>query len=111
MSKVKFSFWIILLCIGSLSAQFEMGVKFGINSTDLNSDTISIITNNSEELSLAFKEADYGVHIGLYTRLSALGWYLEPAAFLNSSNVTYQLSEFNDGEIITSLKNESFFQY
>lgn len=93
---------------GSISAQFEMGVKVGINSTQLVSDSINLITSDEEQLNLAFQEADYGVHLGLYMRLSAFGFYLEPAGFINSSKVTYQLSEIQNGEVITSFKNESF---
>lgn len=102
-----FSLIAILLSI-SASAQFEMGVKFGVNSTELASDSIDLITSDEEQLNLAFQEADYGVHLGLYFRLSALGFYIEPAGFINSSNVTYKLSEIQNGEIITSLKNESY---
>ena len=104
---------LILIIIGiffssSLFAQFEMGVKFGVNSTELASDSINLVTTDQNQLKIAFQNADYGVHLGLYMRLSAVGFYIEPAGFVNSSSVTYQLSEIQDGEIITSLKNESF---
>lgn len=100
----------IFLC-NSISAQFEMGVKFGINSTQLASDSIDFVTTNQDQIKLAIQDSDYGVHIGLYMRFSLAGLYIEPAGFVNSSKVTYKLSEIQDSEIITSLKNESFTSF
>lgn len=88
-------------------AQIELGIKAGISSMDLAAEGI-IVQNDDNNLELNFADAEYGVHFGVYTRLSFLGIFIEPAAIFNSSSVNYQLDDYSEEGVLTSLKNESY---
>ena len=90
-----------------LLAQIEIGVKAGISSLDLASDGI-IVQNEENNLALNFANAEYGVHFGLYSRLSFLGVFVEPAVIFNSSSVNYMVEDYSEGGVLTTLKNESY---
>lgn len=108
MKKVSF---IILLCISFVtisSAQFEFGVKGGISSFELASEGIVISNPENSHLELNFANAEYGVHFGLYSRISFLGLYVEPAVLFNSNTVTFNLEELSEDSTISTLKSESY---
>lgn len=88
-------------------SQIEFGAKIGINSLDLVTDGIKV-NNNNRFLDINYSGATYGNHIGLYSRLSILGIYVEPALLLNSNNVHYTLDDYSEGGILSTFINESY---
>lgn len=89
-------------------SQFELGIKTGISSTDLSPKSI-VINNGGNDMTLSIKEANYGFHLGLYTRVTIANIFIEPSFLFNSSSVDYNLSEeiFDTG-IISSIRSESY---
>ena len=67
-------------------AQFELGLKTGISSTDLSPKSI-LINNDGNNMTLSIQEANYGFHFGLYTRITIANIFIEPSFLFNSSSV------------------------
>ncbi len=92
-----------------LSAQFEFGIKAGLSSIDLITNSISV-NDGEKNYDIAYADSQYGHHFGLYTRLKVVGIYLEPAAIFNSNSINYHLSEYTEDGVIKTLKNETYNQ-
>ncbi len=88
-------------------SQFEAGLKFGISSIDVVSNGINV-DNGIHNLKINLGEAEYGYHFGLYTRLSFLGIYLEPAVLFNSNSVNYQIDNFGESPIVGEILSEKY---
>lgn len=90
------------------SAQIELGMRMGLSSLDLaNSDVKKIITTDGE-LALTLEEADYGVHFGLYSRLSLFNIYIEPNVLFNSSTLNYKLEDFGESGVVEDVKSATY---
>ena len=87
--------------------QIEFGIKAGLSSYDLAKDGI-IANNGDNHLEFNIKNAGYGHHFGIYTRLSALGIYLEPAILFNSNKVTYSITEYGESGTFNTIKNDQY---
>lgn len=88
--------------------QFEMGMKMGLSTTELTPKSI-LFNNGENDMSLSIRDANYGFHFGLYTRVSFANLFIEPSFLLNSSSVDYDLTEeiFDTG-IISNIRSESY---
>jgi hypothetical protein len=80
----------------------------GISSTELSPKSI-LFNNGENDMSLSIREANYGFHFGLYTRVSFANLFIEPSFLLNSSSVDYDLTEeiFDTG-IISNIRSEMY---
>ncbi|MDF1696237.1 MAG: outer membrane beta-barrel protein [Saprospiraceae bacterium] len=99
----------LLMLLSTLSyGQFEMGLKAGLSSMDLSPESI-LINNGESTTELSIREANYGYHFGLYTRISVANIFIEPAFLFNSSSVEYNLDEqiFDQG-IFSTIKTETY---
>jgi len=106
MKKILFG---LFMFVSTMSfAQFEIGLKTGLSSTDLTPGSI-LLPNQDNTTTLSIKEANYGFHFGLYTRVTIANIFIEPAFLFNSSSVDYDLSEeiFDTG-VISSIRSESY---
>ena len=104
---------ILILCLALftnlLNAQFEFGIKGGLNSIDLITDGIQI-NNGSQVIDIDFKNSDYGHHLGLYTRAKFLGIYVEPAAIFNSNKVSYSITDYSENGPLNEIVSEKYFK-
>ena len=98
---------LLLLSFFSTKAQIEFGIKGGFNSIDLVSDGIKI-NDGIKNLQINFKDASYGHHFGIYTRLSFLGIFIEPSVLFNSNKVSYTLVDYNENGLENTLLNETY---
>ncbi len=89
-------------------AQIEFGLKGGLSSLDLISQGIDV-NNGSNKFKIDFRDAAYGHHFGLYTRIKFLGMYVEPAALFNSNQVNYTLTDYSEGDVITKIFSEKYY--
>ncbi len=96
-----------LLSLASVNAQFEAGIKAGLHSSDLVSEGI-VISSGDNTYKLNFLDSEYGIHFGLYTRVSLLGFYIEPSVVFNSARVNYLLEDFDENGPFEVIKNESY---
>jgi hypothetical protein len=108
MKKIVLLSCILFLGFNSVKSQVEVGVKLGINSTDLATGGFSVITDGQNNFNLFLQQANYGVHFGLYSRVNLLGIFIEPGILLNSTGVTYRIDEFDEGGVVSIFKNERY---
>ena len=106
MKKLIFAF-ALLFSTYCASSQIEFGIKAGLNSIDLVSNSIKI-NNGIDFKEIRFRESKYGHHFGVYTRLNILGIYIEPGAIFNSNSVTYSLDDYSSDQPVSTLVNESY---
>ncbi|MBK8700720.1 MAG: outer membrane beta-barrel protein [Saprospiraceae bacterium] len=100
---------LLLVCLQSqMNAQFEFGIKGGLSSVDLISDGIKV-DDGINHLQLDFVNSAYGHHLGLYSRVSFLGIYLEPAALFNSNMINYRLTDYSEDGVLTVLFREKYY--
>lgn len=100
-------FFLTILLIQDAKGQIEFGIKAGLSSYDLAEDGI-VINNGTNRIEWNISNAGYGHHFGIYTRLSALGLYIEPALLFNSNTVSYDIKTYGESGIIQTLKNEKY---
>ena len=100
---------LLFICIAfAANAQLEFGIKAGLSSQNL-TDKKLLIPGNDTDLELAIHKANYGFHFGMYSRLSLLTLFIEPAVLFNSSSVEYNLSEtiFDQG-VVNTIRSETY---
>lgn len=102
------SIMFILIPLCHLSGQIEIGVKMGLFTSDQIIENFPIQSTGDQGIQLNLQNAQYGVHVGVYSRLKLFGLFIEPGIILNSSAHFYTLQQFNEGEIFSSLKTERF---
>lgn len=98
---------LLMMLIQSINAQIEFGLKAGLSSYDLADDGI-LANNNGNNIEWKIADAGYGHHFGIYTRLSALGLYLEPAMLFNSNTVTYDIKTYGESGVFNTLQKEKY---
>lgn len=98
---------LLMVLIQSINAQIEFGLKAGLSSYDLADDGI-LANNNGNNIEWKIADAGYGHHFGIYTRLSALGLYLEPAMLFNSNTVTYDIKTYGESGVFNTLQKEKY---
>lgn len=95
----------ILFCILAIqaNAQIRFGFRGGVSTSQLTSETIE-----ANGVSLAIKDANYGVHIGIFGRAKlSERLYLQPEVAFNSSSVDFQVNDFSDG-LMNSVLTEKY---
>ena len=97
----------ILLMSHKTYSQIEFGLKAGMSSMDLISESIQA-GNGMVGYELSFHDASYGHHLGLYSRVSFLGIYLEPAFIFNSNKVDYTLKSYTESGVFRTIVSERY---
>ena len=93
MKKLAFLVIAILFLSMNAGAQIRYGLRAGLSSTNLDKETIQ--TNG---VSLAVKDADYGFHFGLFARGRLTEHlYIQPEVVFNSSTVHFTVTDLQDG--------------
>ena len=94
----KQQFFALILCSFCLlplsQAQIKFGLRGGISTTDLDANEL-LITNRDdfESLRLGIKEAKYGIHFGLFTRIHIKKFFIQPEVIFNTSEVSFESTE------------------
>lgn len=107
MKKIMLSLVVSICILSTGYSQFEIGVKAGVSSFDLASEGI-IFKDDNRDYKLNFANAEYGVHFGIYSRVSFLGLYVEPAVLFNSNTVNFNLEELSEDGPLNTLKSETY---
>lgn len=88
-------------------SQIEIGLKAGISSYDLANKGL-IVKDQNETFQWKILDAGYGHHLGVYTRLTLLGLYVEPALLFNSSTVNYNLKTYSENGVLNVIRQETY---
>jgi hypothetical protein len=107
MMKQVLLFVFVLVISFTAHSQIEFGVKAGLSSYDLAKDGL-IANNGTQNIEWNISKAGYGHHFGIYTRLSMLGLYLEPALLFNSNTVTYDIKRYGESGVFNTIKSEKY---
>ena len=78
----------------SLSAQMKFGIKAGISTTELSgSDFVK------DGLTLKLKDANYGMHFGVFARGQAGILFIQPEATFNSISAEYEIENISGSDV------------
>jgi len=95
---MKKLFAILLTVLIALPAfsQLNFGIKAGVSTTSITmSDAKSITSGSSTYLVDKVKSANYGIHAGIFARLSISKLYIQPELLFASRSNEYTLSKVN----------------
>lgn len=83
----------------SIAAQFEFGLKAGLATEALQGQSLKISGEGVNDLSLALKEADYGIQAGIFLRIP-LGekLFLQPEFTFNTTEANFELDNPEQNE-------------
>ncbi len=105
MKKLVFLTLAFLMLPLSIEAQSKFGVRAGISTANLYKETVE-----ESNLKIAIKEANYGVHFGIFARVFvSTRFYLQPELLVNSNSVDFEINDPGDGLFNKILKEK--YQY
>lgn len=107
MRQLSFILVLVIMTFTESFSQIEFGIKAGLSSYDLANEGI-LISDENQNIKWNIADAGFGHHFGIYTRLSALGLYLEPALLFNSNKVTYDITTYGESGVFNTVKNEKY---
>lgn len=110
MKKIQILTLLLAFSVTTGSAQIRFGLKAGITSTDLDVSELMIDQPGlSERLTLALKDANYGIQIGAQIR-AYLGdnFILQPEILFNSNTVEFQVDDLDNPDITNAIFEESY---
>ncbi|MCB0659961.1 MAG: outer membrane beta-barrel protein [Saprospiraceae bacterium] len=98
-------FCLSLLLVTTVSAQFEFGIKGGLSTSLSKSENFFQDAVKSKSF---WTKAQYGHHLGIYSRLKLASVYLEPSILFNSDKVTYMIDDYTEGKLFNTLIEDSY---
>ncbi|MEO6189229.1 MAG: hypothetical protein ABIO44_01585 [Saprospiraceae bacterium] len=108
--KILISFLFVFLLIDNQAkAQFEWGFLVGGSSVNIKPQTF-VVTSDSklDSFSLAFKEANYGVHFGGFVRFNLGHFIIQPELLFNSNKTSFKWKEFGQFQTSDSILYERY---
>ncbi len=98
---------LLILFAAPTYSQLKIGLKGGLSTTELNAEDFNVIrAGGLNDLEVAFKEANYGIHGGLVIRAQFNKFLVQPEILFNSSSVEYDVTDLSSQ--ITEIKEEKF---
>ncbi len=89
-------------------AQFKIGLKGGINTSDLKPSQLAIHNVQSlNDFTLAVKDANYGLHFGLLMQAQIGNFFIQPELLFNSNSVDFSVRDIGDG-VTEKIFNEKY---
>ncbi|MFT5386314.1 MAG: hypothetical protein ACI81W_003727 [Saprospiraceae bacterium] len=109
MKKSLLLFAVCFLAFQSLQAQFKMGFRGGLSTTDVVPGEL-LITNSDavKELGISVMDANYGAHIGMFMQGKIGRFFIQPEVLFNTSTVNYKIREFTGPNTVEIIKTERF---
>jgi hypothetical protein len=89
-------FFAIMISVSAYTAQaqFKIGVKAGIGSYDLGTDSIKIQNGSlGNQVKIAVEDASYGYHFGLVAQINLGGFIIQPEVLYNSNSVDFKVTD------------------
>jgi len=108
--NTRLFFLLIFLLIGmSARGQLSLGVTGGINTTGIQPEELLIKDlEGIKHFGVAVKDADYGMHFGLYTQLQIKRFVLRPEVLFSSDKVNYKVTDFSQGQVVSTILSEKY---
>jgi hypothetical protein len=102
---------IILFCLvsWSASAQWGFGFRGGVSTTSVNGKSFNVLNQAGvEELNLALKDANYGLHAGVVFYYQKRAFIFQPEILFNTATAEYSLSDLGTPGGRTEILEERF---
>ena len=101
--------WILGLSAQPLQAQLSLGIKGGLNTTSIAPEELEILNfDDAKEFGISVKDADYGMHFGLFIQGQMGKFIFRPEFIFNSNKVNYNVKEFALNTITETVKSETY---
>jgi hypothetical protein len=99
---------IALFTISSAQAQFKLGFRGGLSTTEVDASQL-LITNKekAKDFGLAVEEANYSFHGGIFFRIGST-IFVQPEVLFTTEKVTYRLNDFSNIGIVEDLAEERY---
>lgn len=106
----KLMFFVFAFCwLGTAQAQLRFGVKMGLSSTDIKTETINLLdAGGAERLKLALGDANYGIHGGLVLQANIGAFVLQPELNFNSNTVQWKVTDVKNPGIVNQIFEERY---
>jgi len=99
----------ILLFTITAHAQLTLGVKGGINTTSISPEELEILNlDDAQKFGISVKDADYGMHFGLFVQGQMGKFIFRPEFIFNSNKINYNVKEFGISTIAETVKSETY---
>lgn len=109
--KMKKLTLILLICgfASYAQAQFKLGIKAGVSTTNLEPNDLNLLDQNgAEDLELALKEAKFGVHAGLIFRGEIGKFIIMPEIIFNSNTVDFEVTDLDNPSTAGEVFSEKY---
>jgi hypothetical protein len=89
-SSVVILFSLFFCAVGA--AQTRFGIKAGINTIDIERETIDIFDSEGrKQLKVELDKANYGINIGMFVLAKSKRFYIQPEVIYNSNSTDYKI--------------------
>lgn len=109
MKKLLLPLFFIFTSMSIQAQMFKLGIKVGASTTTINPPELNILdASGTQNIKLALKNAQYGVHGGLVLRIKIGSFLLIPEVVLNSNKVDYSIIDINNSTITDTIRSEKY---
>lgn len=108
MKRISVMIIVALIAVVPMSAQFDFGLKGGLNSTRLKLDEIVNDVGGTSYSLEGLSEASYGFHVGGFVRLTLFGLIVQPEVVFTSSGAEVKVTDILDGGSLPEIKQQDF---
>ena len=96
--RVILSVLVVAISMQYTQAQFRVGIKGGLSSTDLSPSSVIILDQgDAQQFKLDVADAKYGFHLGFFIQGQIGGFFIQPEIIFNSASVDYRLEDLQGG--------------
>jgi len=93
MMKKLFTLLLVVLITIPAVSQIKFGIKAGVSTNSISMDKAVSLTGQAGQYTIqALEGADYGIHGGLFMRLSLLGVFVQPEVLFATSEYIYNVT-------------------
>ena len=104
MKKLFFSLVLLVFITNFIRAQFSVGVKAGISSSDLKYENISAFNH----IVPTAKDAHYGIQAGIWAKIGILGFNLQPEILFNSNTASFEFADIGEQSTTSDVINAKY---
>ncbi len=97
-----------ICCLSTAEAQLKIGLRVGTSTTDISTSNLNIIENGATQLTLALKEAKYGIHGGLVIQGKIGKFLIQPEILFNSNSVDYEVTDTQNPGFPAEIRQEKY---
>lgn len=100
MKKTILAMFVLASAAQLVTAQndFKWGARLGLSTSEINVEEISV-SEGARDFGLAVKDANYGIHFGLFAKLPLGSFFLQPEIVFNSNSVDFRVDSVSGSDV------------